>query len=85
VIALRKLTKGTQIYNLATNKGLSVLDVIKAFERVNNIKINYTVGPRRPGDVATSYADSTKVRVSAKMLCDWLTRCAQAQKELGWT
>ena len=61
---MRKLRPGVQIYNLATNKGLSVLEVIAAFERVNGIKIKYVVGPRRPGDVDQSYADSSKVSVS---------------------
>ena len=36
------------------------VDVVKSFERVNNIKIPYEIAPRRPGDIATCYADPSK-------------------------
>ncbi len=52
--------RGMHIYNLGTGKGYSVLDVINTFERVNNLKINYKIVERRQGDIAISYADSTK-------------------------
>ncbi|MFQ6777780.1 MAG: UDP-glucose 4-epimerase GalE [Alphaproteobacteria bacterium] len=51
---------GTEIFNLGTGHGYSVLDVVKTFERVNGIKIPYEIAPRRAGDIATCYADSTK-------------------------
>ena len=42
-----------------TGKGSSVLEVIKTFEKVNNLKLNYTIGPRRSGDAPSVYADNT--------------------------
>lgn len=46
---------GVEIFNLSTGRGYSVLDIVRTFERVNRIKIPYVIGPRRPGDIATSY------------------------------
>lgn len=54
--------KGCEVYNLGTGKGYSVLDVVKAFEKVSGIKINYRIAPRRAGDVACCYADATKAK-----------------------
>ena len=51
---------GMHIYNLGTGKGVSVLEMIKTFEKVNNVKINYKITERRPGDIAVCYADPTK-------------------------
>lgn len=51
---------GIYTYNLGTGKGYSVLDLVNSFERVNNIKINYKIVGRRPGDIDCCYADSTK-------------------------
>jgi len=50
-------TKEIDAYNLGTGIGYSVLDIVKAFERVNNVKINYKIVGRRPGDIAACYAD----------------------------
>mgnify|MGYP002856464856 CR=1 FL=1 len=50
-------TKEIDAYNLGTGIGYSVLDIVKAFERVNNVKINYKITDRRPGDIAACYAD----------------------------
>ncbi|MEQ9298073.1 MAG: UDP-glucose 4-epimerase GalE, partial [Cyclobacteriaceae bacterium] len=44
--------------NLGTGSGLTVLEVIKAFEQVNNVKINYEIVDRRAGDVVQIYADT---------------------------
>jgi len=52
--------KGIKYYNLGTGQGYSVLEIINAFERVNNVKVNYKIVPRRPGDIASCYADPTK-------------------------
>lgn len=60
---LNKSKHGLHIYNLGTGHGYSVLEMVKAFENVNNIKINYKIAPRRPGDIATCYADSKKAEV----------------------
>jgi UDP-glucose 4-epimerase len=54
--------EGAAIYNLGTGKGNSVLDVVKAFEKENKIKIPYILVDRRPGDIASSYADASKAR-----------------------
>ncbi|MFC0308229.1 UDP-glucose 4-epimerase GalE [Gallibacterium trehalosifermentans] len=48
---------GLHIYNLGTGTGYSVLDMVHAFEKVNNIKIPYRLVDRRPGDIATCYSD----------------------------
>ena len=60
--ALRKLESkpGLVIYNLGTGKGTSVLDLVKAFEKANNLTIPYEIKPRRPGDVDENYADASK-------------------------
>ncbi|MFU2144601.1 UDP-glucose 4-epimerase GalE [Gallibacterium anatis] len=48
---------GLHIYNLGTGTGYSVLDMVHAFEKVNNIKIPYRLTDRRPGDIAVCYSD----------------------------
>ena len=63
VKALDKMMKDTpevRIYNLGTGTGYSVLDVINAFEKANDLKINYVFKDRRPGDVPQCYADPSK-------------------------
>ena len=51
---------GMHIYNLGTGKGYSVLEMIKAFESANGVKVPYKIVGRRPGDIATCYADPSK-------------------------
>ena len=53
---------GTEVFNLGTGTGYSVLDVVKTFEKVNGVAVPYEIAPRRPGDLATCYADPTKSR-----------------------
>lgn len=62
--AVEKATKenGVHIYNLGTGTGYSVLELVQTFEKVNNIKVNYKITDRRPGDIATCYADTTKAK-----------------------
>ncbi len=55
------------IVNLGTGHGTSVLEIIESFEKVNDLKLNYEIGPRRPGDVEQIYADASK----AKNLLGW--------------
>ena len=64
VKAIEKLVekKGVLIYNLGTGKGYSVLDVVHAFEKACGKKINYQIKARRPGDIATCYADPSKAK-----------------------
>ena len=67
VAAYQHMKKGVQVYNLGTGHGYSVFDMIKTFERVNGVKIPHKVVDRRPGDVATSYADPSR----ANQELDW--------------
>ena len=55
-------SKGVMAYNLGTGIGYSVLDIVKAFENANDIKIKYEIAPRRAGDIAICYADPTKAK-----------------------
>ncbi len=57
----RKIT-GVEAYNLGTGIGYSVLDIVKAFEKANNIEIKYEITVRRPGDIAVCYADPSKAK-----------------------
>lgn len=51
---------GAHTFNLGSGRGYSVLDLIKTFEEVNNVHIPYRIVDKRPGDIAVSYADSSK-------------------------
>lgn len=64
VKALKKAreTVGAIPYNLGTGKGYSVLEIVKAFEEANNLKLKYEMAPRRAGDIAECYADPTKAK-----------------------
>lgn len=60
--ALDKLkdNPGTEVYNLGTGQGYSVLEMVSAFEEAGKQKIPYQITERRPGDIATCYADPAK-------------------------
>ena len=60
--ALKKLKTncGLVVVNLGTGKGYSVLDVLHAYEKACGKTLPYVVDPRRPGDIATCYADPAK-------------------------
>lgn len=62
ILALKKIEEkpGILVYNLGTGKGTSVLELVHAFEEANNIKINYAITDRRPGDIAECYANADK-------------------------
>lgn len=64
---------GVEVFNLGTGKGYSVLDIVKAFENSNGVKIPYVIAPRRDGDIAVCYSDPSK----AKNILGW-----QAEKTL---
>uniref|UniRef100_UPI0040471D34 UDP-glucose 4-epimerase GalE n=1 Tax=Rheinheimera sp. TaxID=1869214 RepID=UPI0040471D34 len=64
---------GIEAINLGTGTGYSVLEMVKAFSRVNAVAVPYQIAPRRPGDIATCYAEPSK----AKTLLGW-----QAEKTL---
>ena len=54
---------GKHTFNIGTGTGVSVLDAVKAFEKVNNLKINYSIGPRRSGDIEQIYANGNLVKI----------------------
>lgn len=53
---------GVAVYNLGTGQGYSVLDVVKAFERVTGVKVPYSIKPRRAGDIAVCYCNPAKAK-----------------------
>lgn len=66
-LALQYLIAGknqstNEVFNLGTGNGVSVLEAIKAFEKVSGVKVNYELGSRRKGDVESIYANNTKAR-----------------------
>ncbi|MDO4870512.1 MAG: UDP-glucose 4-epimerase GalE [Candidatus Saccharibacteria bacterium] len=70
IAALQHSQPGFEAYNLGTGKGTSVLEIIKAVEQASGHSVPYSIQPRRPGDLATAYADCTK---SAEKL-HWQTK-----------
>jgi len=60
VAALDNLTEGVYIYNLGSGRGTSVKGLINAFEEANSVEIPYEIVDRRPGDIASFYADTSK-------------------------
>ncbi|MBK5442692.1 UDP-glucose 4-epimerase GalE [Peribacillus sp. TH24] len=62
VSALDNLIEGVHIFNLGTGQGTSVLELLKAFEEANGIEVPYEIVNRRPGDIASCYADVSKAK-----------------------
>ena len=60
VKAIENLDRGVDIYNLGTGRGTSVLELVNAFMKVNDIDVPYEIAERRPGDIATCFADASK-------------------------
>ena len=58
-----KMEEPYEIFNIGTGKPVSVLELVNAFQTVNGIKLNYKIGPRRPGDVTAVWADPSKANV----------------------
>lgn len=69
--------KGVDIFNVGTGTPYSVLDIVKAFEKANDLKINYEIGDRRPGDLQDSWADVQKIEkvLGFKTECDLVDMC----------
>lgn len=59
--------KGTEVFNLGTGRGVSVLELVHAFERATGVKIPYEITARRPGDLAECWADPSK----AERVLNW--------------
>ena len=55
-----KMEAGYEIFNVGTGRPVSVMELVKAFEKVNHLKLNYRIAPRRPGDVTAIWADPAK-------------------------
>ena len=60
VSAIEKLSGGVHVYNLGTGRGTSVLELVNAFVKTNGVDVPYEIAARRPGDIATCYADASK-------------------------
>jgi UDP-glucose 4-epimerase len=56
-----------EVFNLGTGNGVTVLEAIRAFEKISGMKLNYELGERRPGDVVAIYANNDK----AKNILGW--------------
>lgn len=86
VIALQRLlssknTTDFEVFNLGTGKGSSVLEVVNAFENVTGQKLNYKIVDKRPGDVISVYADTTK----ANKVLGWKSeRTMEEALESAW-
>lgn len=81
VVAIERLLKGKnkanyEVFNLGTGKGLSVLEIVKGFEKATGVKLNYKIVERRSGDIEKIWADTTY----ANKELDW-----KAEKELEET
>ncbi|MPN58472.1 UDP-glucose 4-epimerase [bioreactor metagenome] len=66
VAALDYLSEGVHIYNFGSGQGTSVLQLLKAFENTNSVKVPYEIVGRRPGDVAECFADASKAERELK-------------------
>jgi UDP-glucose 4-epimerase len=62
--------KQIDIFNLGSGNGVSVLEAINTFEKVAGLKLNYVIGPRRPGDIIAIYSDSSK----AEKVLGWMPK-----------
>jgi UDP-glucose 4-epimerase len=86
VIALRRLLEGSnksnyEVFNLGMGKGVSVFEVIRAFERATGIKLNYTVTGRRAGDIVKIWADPSLANTELK----WKTEITlEEAMETAW-
>lgn len=66
VKAIEKDGRGVNIYNLGTGSGTSVLELVRAFQTVNQVEVPYKIVGRRPGDIATCFADPGKAEKELK-------------------
>jgi UDP-glucose 4-epimerase len=88
ILALDKLAPGVQTYNLGVGRGVTVLEVIAAFEEATGVAVPYEIAPRREGDIAISYADVKKAAeelgfVARHSLTDMCRDHYRAAKALG--
>lgn len=62
----KKNASACDVFNLGTGNGITVLEVIKSFEKVSGVNLNYTIGPRRAGDIIAIYANNSLAKESLK-------------------
>ena len=62
VAAVENMKTGTHIYNLGSGKGTSVLEMVRTFEKVNQVDVPFEITSRRSGDIAVCFADVSKVK-----------------------
>jgi len=55
-----KMNSDYEVFNVGTGKGVSTLEIVRTFEKVNGLKLNYRIGPRRAGDIVAVWADPTE-------------------------
>ena len=67
--------EGLQIFNLGTGQGVSVLEMVETFARVNGVEVKHTMVDKRVGDVPVLYADSSR----AQKLLGWKAEKSLAQ------
>ena len=63
-------TRPVDVFNVGTGNGNTVLELIHTFEKVNEIKLNYEIGPRREGDIKAIYTDTSKIN----SILNWKSR-----------
>lgn len=56
-----KMNESVDVFNVGTGNGSTVMEVVETFQKVNNVPLNYKIGPRRGGDIEQIWADTTKV------------------------
>ena len=67
---LQNETSNLHVFNVGTGNGSTVLEVVSAFEKATKTKVNYTIGPRREGDVVSVFADNSKIETKL----NWMPR-----------
>lgn len=77
-----------EVFNIGTGRGVSVLELIRCFEQTNRLKLDWRIGPRRAGDIAAIWADSSLARTrlgwqAERTLADSLASAWQWQRHLG--
>lgn len=96
VIAMKRMldnkhTDSVEIFNLGTGRGLSVLELINAFEEATGVKVPHKIGPRRAGDIEKIWADPKKanevlgwtavadIKDTMKNAWEWQKKCCESK------
>ena len=85
-----KMKRDCEVFNVGTGRPLSVMELVNAFEKVNGVKVNRRIAPRRPGDVTAIWADPTKANnemgwkatrpIEETLMAAWAWECHLAGK-----